>query len=421
MVKRRHDENRRREKIADAREAGKKSKPHLLTSSIANVFSPRFLLEAGGGLWQDGGMSKKTLAERPITSKDGKMPGAICYMPAGESWIRATVNGKPEEKRVVADAAAASRLQADLAAMQEAAALQRRARPCLFFDHLRGAAAAFPRRFYWDAARGIMLEIAEWSEAGRRAVQGKTYGYISPTFRLSREDGQVLGLLTDGVEVASLVNDPAFVTQAPIVDVAAARAEARPGVDLVNAATAEREEKNFSPQNDVEAPAPAPYNDGQPPMQLMDLDKLKQMLGLPAEADETAVEQALAALVAARDEASQRSEEGKKKQEELQAACDAKDEQLKKKDEELQASRAEAAEAFTDGLIRAGVIAPKDEERIQACRALYTANPQQARLAFAAGAPVAAGDSVLASRPEASAPAADADKTLEQMLAPDFA
>lgn len=349
-------------------------------------------------------------------TESGRAPQAVCYMPPGESFIAASVNGEPAERRVLADEAAAARLQADLAAMLNAAALRRRARPCLFFDHRRGEAAAYPRRFYWDAQQGIMLEIAEWSSAGRAAVEGKTYGYISPAFRLSRADGQVLGLNPDGVEVASLVNDPAFVTQPPIVSVAAARSPLPEGVDCINADSGAAPQKNFSPRNDVAPGAPAPYHDKRTSPPVMDIEKLKQLLGLPAEADETAVEQALFALIAAKEDAARKADE-------LQAACDEKDENLKKrdedlskKDEELQAARAAAAEAFTDGLIRAGVLAPKDEERINACRSLYLANPQQARLAFAGEATLAVGESVLANNPQA----APQDLSLAEMLAPDF-
>lgn len=344
------------------------------------------------------------------------MPEAICFMPAGENVICANVNGEPEERRVVADEAAAKRLQADLAGMMEEAGKQLRARPCLYFDHQRGEAAAYPRRFFWDPEQGIMLEIAEWSAAGRAAIEGKTYGYISPSFRLSRADGQVMGLNTDAVEVASLVNDPAFQTQPPIVDVAAAREALEDGVDIINAEAAS-DEKFFSPRNEVEEGGNAPHNGKRETPTDMDLEKLKQLLGLPAEADEQAVEKAIAALISAKDDAS-------KKADELQASCDEKDEDLKekeedlqKKEEELKAARAEAAQAFTDALIHAGALAPKDEERIQACRELFLANPGKARIALATTSSEKFGESVLANRPEAAA----GDKSLAEMLAPDFA
>lgn len=151
--------------------------------------------------------------------------------------IHATINGEPGCARVYVDASACARLNADLAELWEAARRREHARPVLYFDHKQGEAAAFPRRFVWDDERGILLEIAEWTAAGRAAVEGANYGYISPAFRLSREDGQVLGLVP-GVEVGSLVNDPAFERIDPIVDnIAAAKAAPfAPGVDVVTSA-----------------------------------------------------------------------------------------------------------------------------------------------------------------------------------------
>lgn len=158
-------------------------------------------------------------------------------MPAGEHVIHATINGEPGSARVFVDASACARLNADLAELWEASRRREHARPVLYFDHKQGEAAAFPRRFVWEDERGILLEIAEWTAAGRAAVEGANYGYISPAFRLSREDGQVLGLVP-GVEVGSLVNDPAFERIDPIVDnIAASKAAPlTPGVDIVTSA-----------------------------------------------------------------------------------------------------------------------------------------------------------------------------------------
>lgn len=345
-------------------------------------------------------------------AEGGKAPGAVCYMPAGESVIFARVDGEAQEKRVVADEAAAGRLQADLAQMLKETAEGKRPRPCLYFDHKQGEAAGFPGRFYWEEGKGIMLEISEWTKSGREKVEGKGYGYISPAFRVSRADGQVMGLITGGVEVASLVNDPAFRAIPPVLDVAAAAAEPEQGVAVVNAA--EAADEKISPRKDVAPAEAAEYDEEHPNQRIdMDLDKLKEMLGLPAEADEAAVLDAVAKLVSAKDEKQAESDELKKRNDELQASCD-------KKDEQLHAAKAEAAAAFTDGLIRTGALAPKDEQRIRACRALYEADPEKARIAFAASA--AAGpvrtQSVLASEPEAGKTAAG--QSLEDMLKGDF-
>lgn len=150
-------------------------------------------------------------------------------MPAGTSVIHASVNGKPGTREVHVDASTAERLQRDLVEKLEAAATGKKARPCGLFDHKDGRACLLPKRFYWDDAKGVMLE-ADWTQAGKAAVEGRDYSYWSPCFRLGR-DGRVVGL-TGGVEVGSLVNNPAFET---IARIAAAKAEVdEPADDVVD-------------------------------------------------------------------------------------------------------------------------------------------------------------------------------------------
>lgn len=143
-----------------------------------------------------------------LSENGGKAPEAVPYMPAGQHSICATVNGKPGRRVVNVDKAAYERLQADLAEHLRASAAGEKARPMLMFDHAAGNAAAKPLGFEWDDKRGILLRV-EWTQAGREAVEGGNYGYISPAFRLARGTGEIMGL-AGGVEVGSLVNDPAF-------------------------------------------------------------------------------------------------------------------------------------------------------------------------------------------------------------------
>lgn len=137
----------------------------------------------------------------------GNAPAVFQYMPPGRSVICASVNGKPGRREVVVDAATAERLQADLEEKLAAFAAHAKPRPCGLFDHKSGAASLIPQRFSWDEERGVLLE-AVWTNAGRAAVEGRDYSYWSPSFRLNA-DGSVVGLQA-GVEVGSLVNDPAF-------------------------------------------------------------------------------------------------------------------------------------------------------------------------------------------------------------------
>lgn len=167
-----------------------------------------------------------------LSENGGAAPEAVPYMPAGVSEISATVNGVPGRRVVVADRVAAERLNADLAEKLQAAAEQRKARPLVMFDHnVQGGAAAVPVGFEWDEERGILLRV-EWTQAGREAVEGGNYGYVSPSFRLRPGSSEILGL-ADGVEVGSLVNDPAFERNECI---AAGRVDAGDEVVVVHAA-----------------------------------------------------------------------------------------------------------------------------------------------------------------------------------------
>ena len=166
-----------------------------------------------------------------LSENGGAAPEAVPYMPAGESVIDASVNGAPGRRRVVATREACERLQRDLEEHLKASDAKKKARPLIMFDHKTdGGAAAVPLGFEWDEERGILLRV-EWTQAGREAVEGGNYGYISPSFRLQRGTGEILGL-AGGVEVGSLVNDPAFENNECI----AASKEDVPEVVVVHAA-----------------------------------------------------------------------------------------------------------------------------------------------------------------------------------------
>lgn len=143
-----------------------------------------------------------------LSENNGKAPEAVPYMPAGANEICCTVNGRAGKRTVMVDRDACERLNADLQEHLSASKAGEKARPVLLFDHKAGNAAAVPVGFEWDEQRGILLRV-DWTQAGRAAVEGGNYGYISPAFRLEHGSDRILGL-QDGVEVGSLVNDPAF-------------------------------------------------------------------------------------------------------------------------------------------------------------------------------------------------------------------
>lgn len=463
-----------------------------------------------------------------LSENNGNAPEAVPFMPAGQHSICATVNGQPGRRMVTVDKGACERLQADLAEHLRASDAGEKARPMLMFDHSAGNAAAKPLGFEWDDKRGILLRV-EWTKAGREAVEGGNYGYISPAFRLARGTGQILGL-SGGVEVGSLVNDPAFERNECI---AASRADEpeEVSVDYVETANpygcnqhghreghkggdtkSEQQGKNTDKQGAKQPeklpegwePLPEPYEhphdrymrrfkkrkeefeqqNGREPgtrelLKILEeenaiyekemeadwnsgweyisdtngkvigrrkkksdtvkssaslpprgdvenntrardnrgvaneggenrkakMDEIKNMLGLPPDADDAAVLSAIRALKS-------QGAEAKTKTEAIEAEC----EQHKKA---LKEHKEKAADSFVKRLQKDGTIAPKDEERAKAARTLYMTDPEQAETLFCGLRSVTSelvNDEVRANRVTRSAPGDYAEKSLEELL-----
>jgi hypothetical protein len=79
------------------------------------------------------------------------------------------------------------------------------------FDHDNNEASAWPEEFFWkDSPPGVYVR-AKLSEAGSRAIGGKTYRAFSATFDLTRgEPSEVIASDRSGLNLGGLVNDPAF-------------------------------------------------------------------------------------------------------------------------------------------------------------------------------------------------------------------
>lgn len=300
-----------------------------------------------------------------LSENAGRAPEAVPFMPAGQHSICATVNGKPGRRVVTVDREACDRLQADLAEHLRASAAGEKARPMLMFDHAAGNAAAKPLGFEWDEQRGILLRV-EWTKAGREAVEGGNYGYISPSFRLARGSGEILGL-AGGVEVGSLVNDPAFEKNECI---AAAREVVADEV-VTAAFLPPREKMDFSAKKEHNKGG-ASSGSGNPEKTME--EEIKKTLGLPPDADEAAVLSAIRALKA-------QGAAAKAKTEEVAAECD-------KHKKALAEHKEKSADAFIKRLRTNGNLAPKDEEKAKAARTLFLADPEQAETLFCGMKPV---------------------------------
>lgn len=293
-------------------------------------------------------------------------------MPPGRHVISATVNGRVGTREVTVDAAACARLQADLEELLAASASGERARPMLMFDHKAGAAAAKPLGFEWDEKRGVLLRV-EWTQAGREAVEGGNYAYVSPAFRLSPDTGLVAGLGRRSVEVGSLVNDPAF-EKNECIAAAKAEAEAEPEEDVVAARFLSGE--NAPPRKNIDEfekngdnDSAASGNGGTEQTNVHKMDEIKTLLGLPPDADESAICAAIASL----------KEKGAADAAQLETV----QAEAEKHKAELTEHKEAAADAFVKRQSDEGKIAPQDEERMQAARRMYMDDPKGAELIFA--------------------------------------
>jgi len=143
------------------------------------------------------------------------LPTDIQYMPPGRHRIRASQSGKPVSVEVAVSAATAAVLQTFLAAKMTAAAEGREDRPFFDFNHEDREASAWPTEFYWagdDPQTGGVRARLEWSDAGKRAVEGRTFRRFSPTFHLDAS-GHVTG---SEINMGGLVNRAAFKRIAPL-------------------------------------------------------------------------------------------------------------------------------------------------------------------------------------------------------------
>lgn len=464
-----------------------------------------------------------------LSENAGRAPEAVPFMPAGQHSICATVNGKPGRRLVTVDREACERLQADLSEHLRASAAGEKARPMLMFDHTAGNAAAKPLGFEWDDERGILLRV-EWTQAGRDAVEGGNYGYVSPAFRLAKGTGEILGL-AGGVEVGSLVNDPAFERNECI---AAARADEPEDVQVDYVETAnpygcnqyghqeghkggDTKSKQSGQKTDKQEakksvrvpegwePLPEPYehpgdrylrrfkqrqeefkrqngrepntrelmkimeeenaiyekemeaawkseweyiadsngniigrrkkqsdtvkssnsvppraevekinivrdnanvaNGGGANNQKQNMEEIKKMLGLPADADDAAVLSAIRSLKS-------QGAEAKTKTEEVAAECE-------KHKKALADHKEKSADAFIKRLQKDGTIAPKDEERAKAARTLFMADPEQAETLFCglrAAHSEVVGDEIRANRVTEASASDYSNKSLEELL-----
>ena len=144
-----------------------------------------------------------------------EVPQELQYMPPGTHRINASRAGKPVALEISVDAATAETLDAFLQNQLTKATEGNDDRPFFDFNHEDREAAAWPTEFYWagdDLKTGGVRAKVDWSGAGEKAVQEKTFRRFSPTF-IPDKEGKVISSETN---MGGLVNRAAFKSIAPL-------------------------------------------------------------------------------------------------------------------------------------------------------------------------------------------------------------
>ena len=282
---------------------------------------------------------------------------SIVYLPEGRHRISATVGGKPKTVDVEIDSRIGASFAEDLTKR-----LAHNVRPFAGFDHASGPASFIPKEFRYEDGVGLMLDV-EWTEAGRKAIEGRDYSYFSPTFLVSTT-GIPTGLAARG-EIGSLVNDPAF---EEIPRIAAAHTQST---------------------NMIE--------------QLIELGLVEA-----SQDEETAMDKAKSNLANLRESASTAESDEEKvataeRITKLECELNAAMEENKKLKEGMAEKAAASAEFAIEEAVKAGRIAPQDDATKSFWKASIIANPEAINALNAIPVnPVLSGQTVLAGRSESA-------------------
>lgn len=133
----------------------------------------------------------------------------IQYMPPGRHRIRASRAGKPVELDVEVTQTTATALSDWLTRQLALVAAGAEDKPFFDFNHDDREAAAWPLKIFWggdDPKTGGVRAKVEWSGAGKKAIEDRSFRRFSPTFHLD-DAGHVTGSETN---MGGLVNRAAF-------------------------------------------------------------------------------------------------------------------------------------------------------------------------------------------------------------------
>jgi hypothetical protein len=161
----------------------------------------------------------------PVRSIIPALEDNICmYMPSGVTTITPSQNGRPVTVCVEVESGAVDELEKQRKVLTASGK-----KPFFSLQHKEGVAAFWPDKFFWDTridatgsmATGIWAS-GEWTDSGRKAVEGKDFRTFSPTFHVDaiRDDPDnpvhVICCEEAKANMGALENDPAFQNMSPL-------------------------------------------------------------------------------------------------------------------------------------------------------------------------------------------------------------
>jgi phage I-like protein len=321
------------------------------------------------------------MTDTPNTSAPG---GRIVWMPQGTHTITAELNGSPATLVIDVTPDIVPQLEDDLQSK-----LQDNVSPVVYYDHTRGACAFHPLHITWQEGVGIVL-LGDWTDSGRKAVQGGDYAYFSPTFAVDPDTGKITGL-TDDIEVGSLVNDPAF-RQIPRLACSKAQApEDAPhnpcnvccvsahlhtidNLDnpLHNTRIHAMSKTNTPDEDKDKVQVPTPDQDPTPQQDATPTPNEDTPKTDDAQASEVATEDATSETVA---DTTDKADDDKQSLLNIIEALKAQVAQLTAKVQEYESQLDTDADTYVAEAVKAGKIAPKDEPMQAMVKASYKQDP----------------------------------------------
>lgn len=141
--------------------------------------------------------------------------GTMMFMPAGVQQITPFAGAGGQQVKVLVDPAGAVELE-----KQRAALMARGARPYFDFEHEDKGASFWVESFFWsDSPQPGIYARGEWSEEGKRGVEGKKWRQFSPVFHVDNKRGNPARIVARDFakpNMGGLVNDPAFKQISPL-------------------------------------------------------------------------------------------------------------------------------------------------------------------------------------------------------------